>query len=97
MRFAVDSHGVARLFAVGVGIEVAGHRLSLQPSGYAQLHVKGTGAVLVDGDGDVAVPGVAGLLRQPHLLSVHVEHTAVRHEEVDVDRAVLDGIDIAWQ
>ena len=96
-RLTVDRNGVAQALAVGVVIEVGGHRLPFHPSGDTYLHTEATGGVAVDLDGDVAVPRIACGLTESHLTACHVETGAVAQEEVDKHIAVLDGIDIAGQ
>ena len=94
---AIDRAGGVQTLIVAVAIEVAGNDIAFQPAGNANLHSELSCRVLIDGDGDIAVPRILCLLRKAHLLTFHVERSAVGKEEVHVDRAVFHSIDVAGQ
>ena len=95
--FAVYLTGGLQAQVVVIAIEVAGHDVALQPARDANLHGKLSCRVLVDGNGDIAVPRILCLLREAQLLASDIESCAVGQEEVDIHRAVFHGIDISGQ
>ena len=59
---AIDGAGGVQSLIVVIAIEVAGNYIAFQPAGNTNLHGELACRVLVDGDGDVAVPRILGLL-----------------------------------
>ena len=67
----VHGDGVAEALAVGVLVEVGGHDLVAHPARDADLHGKLAGSVLIDIDGNIAVPGVFRRLAKRHFFASH--------------------------
>ena len=70
---AVYQDGIAEAFAIGILVKVRGYDLILNPTRDADLHGKLAGSILIDKDGDIAVPGVFRRLAQGHLLAAYGE------------------------
>ena len=71
--------------------------MSLHPSGNAYLQVETPGPVVLDLQRDVAIPRVLCLLTQLYLLAADLHRGTVGQEQVDIEVAVLHGIDISRQ
>ena len=94
---AVHTHRVGQLASVGKGIKVARHHLSPYPTGNAEHEAEVAGLVLIDAQGDVAVPGIFGLLLDDHIMAVHLHGGCVAGEEVHIEVPAANSIEVAGQ
>ena len=88
---------VAAQHIVAETIEVAGNRLSVDPSWYAYHHLKGFGLRLLDLYRDITIPRIVGLLLQYDILATHLDGSRVACKEVDIKLAILHSIHIAGE
>ena len=95
--FSVYFHCVLQTLAVTIGIQVTGNYLTPNPSGNTDFQVELSGAVLVDADGDVAVPRVLGGLLDRNSFATHFQVGSIGHEEVNVNVLILHSVDIPRQ
>ena len=68
---AVYQDGIAEAFAIGILVEIRGQDLILNPTRDTDLHGKLTCGILIDKDGDIAVPWVFRRLAKRHFFASH--------------------------
>ena len=94
---AVYQDGIAEAFAIGILVEIRGQDLILNPTRDTDLHGKLTCGILIDKDGDIAVPWVFRRLAKRHFFASHRQVAFVGEKEVHIDVLIFYCIDIAGQ
>ena len=96
-RLSVDGNLIVACLTIGITVEVAGYWCVDSPTWNTDSHGKCFGLILLNAKVDVAIPWIVGLLFQYDGFTFYFYMRRIAGEEIDIECAVFDSIDITWE